>query len=195
MVAAQSGSTSLEEFRGSKFLEVVKLPPVPHVEENTIRIEAGAVSFGVEYRHLTEDILTAFYGEDVARRTMAGRFGAPDLKSSSTPIDSGVSVHVFDSSTGEERLRFDDLDQAGRHPAHYHYIGPDGRHALGWYDSVADGPFLAWTLERLRTSLVPMLEFAGAGDLAAVVDPKLVDRALVEVRAAVEASKAAALTS
>jgi hypothetical protein len=168
---------------------------VPHIEENTIRIEAGAVSFGVEYRHLTEDILTAFYGDAVAKRTMAGRFAAPDLESSATPIDSGVSVHVFDASTGQERLRFDDLDQAGRHPAHYHYIGPDGRHALGWYDPVADGPFMPWTLERLRSSLVPMLEFVGAGDLAAAVDPDLVDGALLEVEGAVRASKASALTS
>jgi hypothetical protein len=194
-VAAESRSASVEEFRGSKFLEVVKLPAVPHVEANTIMIQAGAVSFGVEYRSLTEDIMTAFYGEDVAKRAMAGRFGAPDLESSSTPIDSGVSVHVFDAATGEERLRFDDLDQAGRHPAHYHYIGPDGRHALGWFDPVAEGPFMPWTLERLRTNLVSMLEFVGAGDLAAAVEPEAVDRALVEVEAAVKASKAGALTS
>jgi hypothetical protein len=145
----------------------------------------------VEYRYLTGEVLTEVYGAEVAKRAMANRFGVPDLDLS-TPIDSGVSVHVFDSASGEERLRFDDLDQDRRHPAHYHYMGPDGRHALGWFDPAAEGQYMPWVLDRLRTRLSDMLAFAGAGDLAARVDADVVEAALPQVSAAVEAQAAAA---
>jgi hypothetical protein len=182
---------SIEDFRASPFIEVVEMGAVPHIQAKTIMVEAGAVSFGVEYRYLTGAVLTEVYGAEVANRAMANRFGAPDLDLS-TPIDSGVSVHVFDSATGEERLRFDDLDQARRHPAHYHYMGPDGRHALGFFDPAAEGPYMPWVLERLRTRLRDMLAFAGAGDLAAAVDTDTVEAALPRIAAAVEAQAAAA---
>jgi hypothetical protein len=184
-------SVGIKDFRASPFIEVVDMGAAPHSEAATIMVEAGAVTFGVEYRYLTGQVLTEVYGSEVAKRAMANRFGVPDLDLSS-PIDSGVSVHVFDAATGEERLRFDDLDQEGRHPAHYHYMGPDGRHALGWFDPAAEGPYLPWVLERLRTRLPDMLAFAGAGDLAARVDAEAVEAALPRVSAAVEAQAAAA---
>jgi hypothetical protein len=184
-------SVNIEEFRASPFIEVVEMGGVPHSKDKTIMVEAGAVTFGVEYRYLTGEVLTEVYGAEVARRAMANRFGVPELDLS-TPIDSGVSVHVFDSATGEERLRFDDLDQERRHPAHYHYMGPDGRHALGWFDPAAEGRYMPWVLERLRTRLPDMLAFAGAGDLAARVDADVVKAALPRVSAAVEAQAAAA---
>ena len=80
------GPTSIEEFRGSPFLEVVEMGAAPHVEANTITIDAGAVNFGVEHRFLTGEILTAVYGADVAKRAMAGRFGAPDLDMSAPTL-------------------------------------------------------------------------------------------------------------
>jgi hypothetical protein len=182
---------NIEDFRASPFIEVVEMGGVPHSKDKTIMVEAGAVTFGVEYRYLTGEVLTEVYGAEVAKRAMANRFGVPDLDLS-TPIDSGVSVHVFDTATGEERLRFDDLDQERRHPAHYHYMGPDGRHALGWFDPAAEGRYMPWVLERLRTRLPDMLAFAGAGDLAARVDTNVVEAALPRVSAAVEAQAAAA---
>jgi hypothetical protein len=190
-VSVTVASASIEEFRASPFIEVVEMGAVPPMREKTIMVEAGAVSFGVEYRYLTGRVLTEVYGAEVAKRAMANRFGVPDLDLS-TPIDSGVSVHVFDSATGEERLRFDDLDQACRHPAHYHYMGPDGRHALGWFDPAAEGVYMSWVLDRLRTRLPDMLAFAGAGDLAASVDTEAIEAALPRVAAAVEAQAAAA---
>jgi hypothetical protein len=190
-VSVTVASASLEDFRASPYVEVVEMGAVPYLEEKTIMVEAGAVTIGVEYRYLTGAVLTEVYGAEVARRAMGGRFGAPDLDLSS-PIDSGVSVHVFDSATGEERLRFDDLDQEGRHPAHYHYMGPDGRHALGWFDPAAEGSYMPWVLERLRTRLPDMLAFAGAGDLARSIDPEVVEGALPRVIAAMETQAAAA---
>jgi hypothetical protein len=188
-------TTSIEDFQKSKYLEILKLGNVPHVEANTIMIEAGAVTIGVEYRFLTEDILTEVFGAEVAKKAMAGRYGGVELPSSSTPIDAGVSVHVFDAASGEERLRFDDLDQEGRHPAHYHYAGPDGRHALGWFDPVAEGHYMTWVFERLRTRLPDMLAFTGDDALAARVDVSAVARALPEVEVAVKAQALIATAS
>jgi hypothetical protein len=160
-------------------------PPVPHVPENTLMFEAGPVTIGVEYRLLNEEILASVYGAERAAQIVAGRFGNPDAGSAHA-IDSGVSIHVFDGKTGVEHLRFDNLDRN----KHYHYLRADGRHVVVWYDDVANGDLITWTIASLRDRAAAMLELAGAARLAAAIDPAALARSLPQVEAAARAQAA-----
>jgi hypothetical protein len=128
----------------------IYLDPVPTVEETTTWIEAGSVTIGVEYRIFNTEILQHAYPE-----------GQP---APAADEDSGVSIHVLGSWDGFEYLRFDCFVES----PHYHYLHPKEPYQFRVpYDEVADGPMLDWTLGRLRNRLVPMLEEAGARELAA----------------------------
>jgi hypothetical protein len=77
-----------------------------------------------------------------------------------------------------EYLRFDCFDE----DPHYHYISWKQRsNEMLHLDPVADGDPLLWALERIRTRLPQMLERAGARELAARVDPRLVEQVLARV--------------
>jgi hypothetical protein len=165
------------------FGEQFSNPPVPHVPANTLFFDAGPLSIGVEYRLLSKEILTQVYGADRAAQIIAERFGNPESQSETESFNSGVSIHVFDASTGVEHLRFDDLDAK----KHYHYLRSDGRHAVVWYDDVANGDLVGWALSSLRDRAGSMLELAGASDLAARVDREALARVLPEVEAAARA--------
>ena len=149
------------------------LMPIPPLESQTEYFEAGAVTFGVEYRLLTDAIAAASAvlrasGSDSA----GGRFD-----------DSGVAIHVFGrddpaSSEALEYLRFDCFDE----DPHYHYVCWESRsNEMLHIDPVADGDPLTWALERIRTRLPQMLARAGASRLASRVDLRLVEEALPRV--------------
>ncbi|HVH18282.1 MAG TPA: hypothetical protein VNF72_08285, partial [Myxococcota bacterium] len=95
--------------------------------------------------------------------------------------DRGVSLHTCspgDGATSQEFLRFDCFDE----DPHYHYISWRGMsNEMIHLDPIADGDPLAWALERIRTRLPQMLARAGAGDVAAHVDPAEIERALPRV--------------
>jgi hypothetical protein len=165
------------------FGEQFSRPPVPHVPTNTLFFDAGPLSIGVEYRLLSEEILTEVYGAERAAEIMAERFGNPELQSETESFNSGVSIHVFDAGTGVEHLRFDDLDTK----KHYHYLRSDGQHVVVWFDDVANGDLVVWALASLRDRAGSMLELAGASDLAARVDREALARVLPEVEAAARA--------
>ena len=144
--------------------------PIPPVEEKTTWIDAGAVKFGVEYRLLNDAIASAASVE-----TAAG-----DIDGVESIDDRGVSIHVFGERGGEslEYLRFDCFEE----DPHYHYISwKDHRNEMLHIDPVADGDPLGWTLDRLRLRLPFMLERAGAPEIAATLDARLVDEALPRV--------------
>lgn len=151
--------------------------PVPAFDEFTARIPAGAVTFGVEYRHLDEDVILAYYGPDARARfdnVLPAGFekGAVD--------EDGLCLHVFGTADGAEYLRFDCFDEA----AHYHLLDPGKPlNTVIEHDRSAEGPLLDWALEALQTRLADLLKRAGAETLAASVDPERVRRALVEVAA------------
>jgi hypothetical protein len=183
----QLEGTGLDQAFGTiSFGKVFSNPPVPHVPENTLMFDAGPLTIGVEYRLLNEEILTEVYGAERAAEIVANQFGNPDAGSTHA-VDSGVSIHVFDSGTGVEHLRFDDLDSN----KHYHYLRSDGRHAVVWYDDVANGDLVTWALASLRDRADKMLELAGATELAARVDRDVVARALGEVEVAARAQAVA----
>jgi len=144
--------------------ESIPIPPIP---VNTEYIQAGAVSFGIEFRTLNEE----------AYRNSPKHKGPPDLKGRDKPLDDrGVSIHVM-ATDGErtEYLRFDCFND----DPHYHYIFPEQK-AQDWIplDTVAHGEALPWALECIRTRLPAMLERAGAADLASKVDQRKIEAVL-----------------
>lgn len=146
------------------------LMPIPPVPSQTEYFEAGAVTFGVEYRLLDDAIAAASDVEGAGGADSAGSFD-----------DRGVSVHVFGSKEGEEALevlRFDCFDE----DPHYHYVSwAEKSNEMIHIDPVADGDPLTWALERIRTRLPQMLERAGAPEVAARVDLRRVEETLPKV--------------
>jgi hypothetical protein len=75
-------------------------------------------------------------------------------------------------------LRFDCFEE----DPHYHYISwQNHSNEMIHIDPVADGDPLSWTLDRLRLRLPFMLDRAGAPEIAAKLDSRLVDDALPRV--------------
>jgi len=147
------------------------LMPIPAVPAHTEIFEAGAIAIGVEYRLLNDAIAAANAPVPAAGadRADAGSFD-----------DRGVSLHVYGAVGGErvECLRFDCFAE----DPHYHYVCWRTRsNEMLHIDPVVDGDPLAWALERIRTRLPQMLERAGASELAAAVDPRLLESALPRV--------------
>ena len=139
--------------------------PIAPVDEHTQLFEAGDVTIGVEYRLLTNDIVS----RSVERqgKTLEGEFD-----------DRGVSLHVYAGVDGAERLRFDCFDEG----PHYHYVNwTDQANEIVQIDPVADGDPLAWALDRIRTRLPQMLARAGASDTAASVDMAAIESVLPRV--------------
>ena len=160
-------------------ISVYNVMPIPPDDAATRFVDAGALRIGVEYRFLDDAELRANYGGDAA---------AMDEIDANRPAagieDEGVSIHVF-GDDGREYLRFDMFD-AG---PHYHYVAHDrGENVIVDYDPVALGEMLPWTLAQLRTRVVPMLERAGAAELAARVDGDALAGCLDEVAGLVESA-------
>lgn len=148
--------------------------PVPAFDEYTTRIEAGAVTFGVEYRHLDEAVILAFYGPD----SRAKFDGVMPNGFTGAVEEDGLSLHVFGTHDGAEYLRFDCFDEA----AHYHLLDPrTPRNVVVEHDVSRDGPLLPWALAALRNRLPELLADAGATALADAIDAGCVARALEEV--------------
>ena len=148
------------------------LMPIPPVEAQTEYFDAGAVRFGVEYRLLNDAIAAAAAVEAASGSESAGE----------SFDDRGVSVHVFgvadDGGEPLEYLRFDCFDE----DPHYHYVSwKQKSNEMLHIDPVADGDPLTWALERIRTRLPQMLERAGAPEIAARVDLRIVEETLPKV--------------
>ncbi len=145
--------------------------PVRAYMEHTVCVPAGAVTFGIEYRHLDEAAILAEYGPD-ARSRFDGKRPAGMAE---VVEEDGLALHVFDSGTGEERLRFDCFDDA----PHYHLLAPArSSNVVIEHDAASLGPLLEWALAQLRTRLPELLREAGADGIADRVDDQLVTGAL-----------------
>jgi hypothetical protein len=176
----------------SKILEIGRIfhfAPVPHIAENTTLFPAGVISFGVEYRNLTDEIAEQHYGKDGTDqlRKEVG-YDAPVGQLS----ENGVSIHVF-GDDGREYLRFDCFDDE----PHYHYLKPDEPvQRVVALDTFANGDPLKWALASLRARLGPMLREAGGAAYVARLDSALVGAAIDRVehaaKTAIAAAKAAA---
>jgi hypothetical protein len=137
--------------------------PVPHDPDSTEYVAAGAVTLGLEYRSLDADTRVETFDES----------GNLVVKAVAM-VETGLSIHVFDTETMGERLRFDDLDE----DPHYHYLAPGTRNLLVVYDRNANGDMMTWATGVLRQNLPAMLRHAGADDLADQVDNAVLAPAL-----------------
>jgi hypothetical protein len=148
--------------------------PVRAFMEHTVCVNAGAVRFGIEYRHLDEATVLAEYGPDAE-----AKFGGVRPAGMGQVLDEdGVSLHVFDAANGDELLRFDCFDDA----PHYHLLAPrDSRNIVIEHDGAALGPLLDWAIDELRTRLPALLAEAGAGEVADRLDDAIVAAALPTV--------------
>ena len=144
--------------------------PIPPVEAQSERFDAGPVTIWVEYR-LLDDAIAA------AHTVIEGYDGSVD------PIDDrGVSLHVFGEPTpGAERieyLRFDCFDE----DPHYHYVSYERQtNEMVHLEKAAMGDPLDWALERIRTRLPQMLQRAGAAGLAERITAGSVEEVLPKV--------------
>ncbi len=139
----------------------IETMPAPIIPEHSVDVPAGPLRFVVESRFLADDMVQL-------------NFIAEDRKADGLVLDDGgASVHVFGARDGEEHLRFDCFE---KHP-HYHYIrNAEQVNQIVRFDQIAMGDPIEWTEHRLRERLPEMLEYTGAGDLAAEVrdDPAAV---------------------
>ena len=131
--------------------------PIPPVLENMEIFNAGAVSIGVEFRVLTDELIASL-----------GVKVSPEI---GTLNDQGVSLHVFvKAEDGDlERLRFDCFDE----DPHYHYISWRQLYNDWVYiDPALQGDVLNWCLNVMLTRLPWMLEKAGVENAAELVDSR-----------------------
>src|SRR5690242_17412743 len=97
--------------------------PIPHIHENTEYIQAGNLTFGVEFRRVDDEILQKAAVNFVKADTtgVIPAFGGRRASEPPGPeADCGVSIHVFDNEGSglTEHLRFDCFDIE----PHYHYV-------------------------------------------------------------------------
>ncbi|MFI5957546.1 hypothetical protein [Cryptosporangium sp. NPDC051539] len=130
------------------------------IAENTRYVEAGRLTFGVEFRELNARIIEENYGHDPEMmKFFATKMDVDDV---------GITLHVYSTEDMRERLRFDAFGD--RPHLHYHYIRPDGSHEKVDYDWDACGDLIPWALRTLEQRLPDMLRRAGATALAEDAD-------------------------
>lgn len=108
----------------------------------------------------------------------------------SPATDPGVSLHVLtDKPDGGliERLRFDCLQDK----PHYHYVLHQQRISQKfWIDPLMVPDPKTWSLQRIRHDLKAMLDAAGGGELAALVDQNEVERIFPDLEGEVQRADA-----
>jgi len=167
--------------------KVYNIPPQPPDPASTRYLEAGAVTFGVEYRDVDPDSLRETYQDN------AQHLAELDEKSPEGGFsDEGVSIHVLGADDGHEYLRFDCFDAE----PHYHYIhrvGADGTivNNVIDFDAAADGDMLTWAVDRIRTRLPAMLAEAGGDHLVDQLDGDRIAPVLAEVHEMAERAQRA----
>ncbi|WP_419919899.1 DUF7700 domain-containing protein [Candidatus Poriferisocius sp.] len=154
---------------------VYDMPPMRPDEANTTYFPAGAIKIGVEYRDLTPEALTEYYGGDEAYVEELRRTAPLGIE------DRGVSLHVFDADGRWEYLRFDLFEDAPHY--HYNHLG-GGRNHIVPFDETAHGPITEWAVNKIRSGeLAPMLVQAGGSELADALDPDVLARTADQVAA------------
>jgi len=145
--------------------------PVPAILEHTVEVPAGVVTFGVEYRHLDESVILAHFGPDPEAKFNGGvrPAGMADVVR-----EDGLALHVFDTATAEERLRFDCFDDA----PHFHLLDPRRPRNIVIEHDPAAGPLLDQAQVWMRSGLAELLRQAGAEHLAGDIDPDAITAAV-----------------
>jgi hypothetical protein len=128
--------------------------PIPMVPEACTDVPAGPVTFVVEGRRLTDEVILDNAREQGALEAIERPAGVDD---------GGTTIHVLGSADGLEHLRFDCFE----HEPHYHYIDNAAQaNVVVRIDTFAEGDPTAWSLRCLRERLPEMLGHAGVPSLA-----------------------------
>ncbi|WP_300681903.1 hypothetical protein [Nocardioides sp.] len=160
-------SSGIEAYQLGRTFEVM---PIPMIPEHCVEVPAGPVTFVVESRNLSDEAIN----------TNAVDRGRPDQTFDTGIDDGGACVHVLETEGGAEWLRFDCFDNE----PHYHYVrNTEQTNQVIRFDQFAEGDPEAWTLARLRSNLPAMLSYAGAGELAGLVERADLREAIDEVAA------------
>lgn len=141
--------------------EVPHAMPLRPVAEHMVSFNAGAVTVGVEFRILTEELIAA-----LGERPNPEYDGVNDL---------GVSIHVFvKAADGDlERIRFDCFED----DPHYHYVGwPEKKNDIVFIDPAVHDDVLAWALGTIQSRLPQMLEKAGIENAEELVDRRRIEK-------------------
>ena len=154
--------------------------PISPIVEQTRYFPAGAVTIGVEYRLLTDDIVNAHFSYDAKAEEIVAEARRAVGNDNTALEDRGVALHVFDTETGLEYLRFDAFSE----DPHYHYISPGEYHFVIGFDEPAHGDCLEWCLRTISSRTAAMLAEVGATALAARVDNAAIAAVLPAVREA-----------
>ncbi len=152
--------------------------PIPLVKSDTVFFDAGAIQIGVAKRSLSAAEIERAYTADgsVKKEIAQDRIRRAALVEGDA--DSGPSIHIVASETGEEFLRFDCF----RDEPHYHYLRPGISNIVVKHDPYANGEFVGWVLNRIAQDLPNLLRVAGAQELADVVDRERIAGVLPQVR-------------
>jgi hypothetical protein len=140
-------------------------PPHAIVPTNTRYFEAGPVTVALEYRVVNDSVRAARSGNVAEFKPLGTEF-------------KGFSIHVIESATGIERLRFDHFPGQW----HYHYMRPPHDNIRVGYDEAAFGPMFDWSLSCLTTRLPQMLATAGATDVIKNIDPEDIRPVVAEIK-------------
>jgi len=152
---------------------------IPPVAEATTYYPVSALSIGVEYRLLNDEIVDSVFASEELQASVG--VGRPDVLE-----DDGVSLHVCDGETGIEYLRFDAFVKE----PHYHYIFPGEYNVVIPFDRAASGDMIEWSIQCIRERLEPMLAYCRASDLWEQIDPREMEQQLPAV---IDAAKNAVL--
>ncbi len=154
MATTDQMASGLEAYKLGRSYDMM---PIPMVPEACRDVPAGPVTFVLEGRRLTDEVLI---------ETAAAQGNPSSFEEPSGVSDGGMSVHVLGTADGLEHLRFDCFEIE----PHYHYIRNDEQaNIVVRIDTHAEGDPTAWSLGRLRNNLPEMLAHAGVADLAAEV--------------------------
>ena len=173
---AQQQGSGIEAYVVGREYDVM---PIAMVPEHCVSVPAGPVTFVVESRRLTDEVINH----------NARSQGRPDGVLDLDVDDGGASLHVLGADDGLEHLRFDCFELE----PHYHYVrNAEQTNVVVAIDAHAEGDPLRMALRCVRRRLPEMLEFAGAHELAAAVRAESVD--VLDAVAAVEELMLAAAT-
>ena len=138
--------------------------PARSLPQHTVRIAAGAVDLGVEFRDLDDASVRAEFGPDAEARFNGGQRPAG---MGAVLEEHGVSLHVWRTDTGDEVFRADCFAEA----PHVHFLTPGDppRNVVVEHDP-AEGPLLEWTISHLADDLGGLLRRSGADDVADALD-------------------------
>ena len=154
------------DFYIHRFPDAVDMP-IPPVAEHTEVIEIGpALSVGVEYRIITNELVESI-----------GQKASAEIK---TLSDTGVSLHVYvKAADGNlERLRFDCFAEA----PHYHYLSwKERKNDHVFIDPALHHDVLAWVLDLIRTRLPQMLKKTGIDTSEGVIDQQLLEATMPRI--------------